>query len=78
MTKEYFKNNAIVVVETIDDSYGKFRYIMKGSEVEGFLKRMKNEGLSDIDYCCRQENEWCRKVLNLRNWGSAGKKVSVW
>lgn len=66
MTKDFFENNVIVAVEVEYDMGGRCWHTMKGSEVREYCDRVEQAGdsISDIDYCTKQNNAWCRKVLN--------------
>lgn len=63
MTKEYFENNVVFAVE--------FDYGHREWETATGVKELKkvieagNDNLSDIDYCCKQDDEKVRKFLNF-------------
>ena len=64
MTREFFDNNVIMAVE-IDGFMGKHWTEMKCSEIQDYLDRLdENEGLSDIDYCTKQEDPEIQKILD--------------
>lgn len=64
MTKEFFFENVVMSVEIESDSYGRHWTCMKNSEIDGYLKRLADdEGLSDIDYCMKQEDPEIEKIL---------------
>lgn len=64
MNRQYFAENVIMAVEIESDSYGRHWTTMKNSEVDGYLERLaEDEGLSDIDYCTKQEDPEIAKVL---------------
>lgn len=65
MTREYFKNNAIMMVE-LDGDYGKFRQTMKGSEVDTYIERMTDDSIyfSDLDYAGKQEDPEIKRILD--------------
>lgn len=71
--KKYFNENVIMAVEIEHDAYGRHWSQMKGSEVNAYCKMYEDDemcGISDIDYACKQTDEWCKKVLNhaMLNW----------
>lgn len=64
MNRQYFAENVIMAVEIESDSYGRHWTTMKNSEVDRYLENLsEDEGLSDIDYCTRQEDPEIGKVL---------------
>ena len=64
MNRQYFAENVIMAVEIESESYGRRWTTMKNSEVDGYLERLaEDEGLSDIDYCTKQEDPEIGKVL---------------
>jgi len=65
MTREFFDNNAIMVVEVEYEDGGRFRNIMKGSEVKAYIDNLSSdEYVSDIDYCARQDNREIAEILD--------------
>lgn len=65
MTKEFFDANVIMAVEIEYDFGGRHWTEMKGSEVQDFLNNLgESEGLSDIDYCTKQENPEIKEILD--------------
>lgn len=71
---KYFSDNAMYAIE-VEDAGGCGRYwdTVKGSdELARYIRRVEAGGnlISDVDYAAKQEDEWCRKVLNLTdyNW----------
>lgn len=64
MNRQYFAENVIMAVEIESDSYGRHWTTMKNGEIDGYLERLaEDEGLSDIDYCTKQEDPEIAKVL---------------
>lgn len=64
MNRQYFAENVIMAVEIESDSYGRHWTTMKNGEINGYLERLaEDEGLSDIDYCTKQEDPEIAKVL---------------
>ena len=72
MTRDFFENNVIVAVEVEYDMGGRCWHTMKGAEVKAYCDGVKKRGdfISDVDYCAKQNNAWCRRVLNAahKNW----------
>ena len=65
MTKEFFDANVIMAVEIEYDCGGRHWTEMKGSEVQDFINNLgESEGLSDIDYCTKQENPEIKEILD--------------
>lgn len=65
MTKEFFDANVIMAVEIEYDFGGRHWTEMKGSDVQDFLNNLgESEGLSDIDYCTKQENSEIKEILD--------------
>lgn len=64
MNRQYFAENVIMAVEIESDSYGRHWTTMKNSEIDRYLENLsEDEGLSDIDYCTKQEDPEIAKVL---------------
>ena len=67
--REYFDANVNMSVELEYEMGGRNWFTMKGSEVKEFCDRHSDE-ISDIDFACKQDNAWVKKVLNTAyyNW----------
>lgn len=67
---KYFWKHAMMAVEIEHEFGGRSWKEMPAKEVNSFCENIRNCGISDIDYSCKQPNEWCRKVLNTAdyNW----------
>lgn len=65
--KEYFDSHVIMAVEIEYEMGGRNWYTMKGTEVDSFCKSYEDseDCISDIDFCSKQEDDWCRKVLDF-------------
>ena len=70
--KKYFDDNVILGVEVEYEDGGRNWTNMRGSEVKAYCDKVVARGdyISDIDYVCKQEDDWVRKVLNTAeyNW----------
>jgi hypothetical protein len=67
MNKQYFEQNAIMVVEVEYEDGGRCRHTMRGSEVKAYIDRLEQrEGvyLSDVDYAGNQECPEIREILD--------------
>lgn len=69
---KYFEEHVNMAVEIEYEYGGRNWYTMKGSEVKSFCDSYEDseDGVSDIDYATKQDDEWVRKVLNAAyyNW----------
>lgn len=77
MTKEFFDANVIMAVEIEYGLGGRHWIEMKGSEVQNYINNLsEDEGLSDIDYCAKQENPEIQKILDKANeiWMDADQR----
>lgn len=83
--REYFDANVNMSVELEYEMGGRNWYTMKGSEVKEFCDR-NADSISDIDFACKQDNEWVKKVLNTayynwmhnKQWWQSKKLTSLW
>ena len=87
--REYFEANVVMAVEIEYEYGGRNWNSMKGSEVKAYCDEQESFGnfISDIDYCTKQDDEWCRKVLNTAYynwehnrtwWNDTLKLTSLW
>ncbi len=63
MTKEYFYNNVMMVVE-LEGEYGRHRSTMKGSEVKAYIEAHKDEEFSDEDFAGNQPDPEIAKIID--------------
>lgn len=63
MTKEYFYNNVMMVVE-LEGEYGKHRSTMKGSEVKAYIESHSDEEFSDEDFAGSQPDPEIAKIID--------------
>lgn len=63
MTKEYFYNNVMMVVE-LEGEYGRHRATMKGSEVKAYIEAHSDEEFSDEDFAGNQPDPEIAKIID--------------
>lgn len=63
MTKEYFYNNVMMVVE-LEGEYGRHRNTMKGSEVKAYIESHSDEEFSDEDFAGNQPDPEIAKIID--------------
>ena len=76
MTKEFFDANVIMAVE-VDGFMGKHWTEMKASKIQSYIDNLgEDEGLSDIDYCTKQEDPEIQQILDKANeiWMDADQR----
>ena len=70
--KKYFNENVMMAVEVEYEMGGRNWTTMKRTEVKNFCNHTYELGdyISDIDFACKQEDSWVKKVLNhaMLNW----------
>lgn len=77
--REYFEQHVVMAVEVEMEYGGRYWNSMPGSKVREYCERIANREdayVSDLDYSCKQDDEWVRRVLNTAdyNW----RKNSEW
>jgi len=71
MTREYFENNVIMMVE-LEDEFGKHRATMTNDKVDEYIRDNTDEDcwFSDLDICCKQTDDKVRRFLNFVDYNT--------